>query len=197
MTTQYITRSGSIDLSHRVLNESKKCFNLHGHTYLYELTFEFSVSDDIGYPVDFKEIKRVAGEWLDRYMDHAHVSNPHDYLLIDVVKKLNNKLWLMSLNGEGNYCNPSVENMAREIFMALDKISSTWRSGLSLCEIKLWETPNCYTTCVRASISDKERENFMKVHALELDAFIFEMGRVEYDDRKISNPSTDTRCGNN
>lgn len=39
---QYITRKGNFDSGHRVMNERMKCFNIHGHTYLYELEFEFN-----------------------------------------------------------------------------------------------------------------------------------------------------------
>jgi hypothetical protein len=57
---QYITRKGNFDSGHRVMNERMKCFNIHGHTYLYELEFEFNEMEEIGYAIDFKEIKRVA-----------------------------------------------------------------------------------------------------------------------------------------
>ena len=31
---QLITRKGTFDSGHRVMNEQYKCYNLHGHTYL-------------------------------------------------------------------------------------------------------------------------------------------------------------------
>ena len=57
MKKQYITRKGTFDSGHRVMNERMKCFNIHGHTYLYELEFEFNEMEEIGYAIDFKEIK--------------------------------------------------------------------------------------------------------------------------------------------
>ena len=74
--------------------------------------------EDIGYALDFKEIKRVGCQWIDDLMDHGMILNPKDEQVIQVVQNLNTKLWLMSLNGEGEYCNPSVENVAREVFLA-------------------------------------------------------------------------------
>ncbi len=56
---QYISRKGNFDSGHRVMNEFMKCYNIHGHTYLYELTFSFENMEEIGYAIDFKEIKRV------------------------------------------------------------------------------------------------------------------------------------------
>ena len=54
---QYISRKGNFDSGHRVMNEFMKCYNIHGHTYLYELTFSFENMEEIGYAIDFKEIK--------------------------------------------------------------------------------------------------------------------------------------------
>lgn len=186
MSIQYVTRKGSFDAGHRVMNERMKCFNLHGHTYLYELTFSFSQTEEIGYPVDFKEIKRVACEWIERYLDHGFIANPHDTHVISTVTCLENKLWLMSLNGEGNYCNPSAENIAKEMFLAIDYMARTWAPGFQLYEVKLWETPNCCTTAVYGSANESERKNFFNVHRDFLETYIKEMGRIEYDDRKLN-----------
>ena len=79
---QYITRSGTFDSGHRVMNERMKCFNLHGHTYLYDLTFSFDSMKDIGYAIDFKEIKRVACQWIDDILDHGFIVNPKDIVYI-------------------------------------------------------------------------------------------------------------------
>lgn len=183
MSIQYITRKGNFDSGHRVMNERMKCFNLHGHTYLYELTFSFESSQEIGYPVDFKEIKRVGCEWIERNLDHGFIANPKDTEVIELVKRLDNKLWVMSLAGR-DYCNPTAENIARELFLAIDYISSSWHKGLQLYSVKLWETPNCYTECVRNSMTSVEITNFLSVRADELYQYVKQMGVIEYDDRK-------------
>lgn len=195
MSIQYITRKGNFDSGHRVLNEAMKCFNLHGHTYLYELTFSFTNSKEIGYPVDFKEIKRVACEWIETYLDHGYIANPKDTQVIETVKALNNKLWVMTLNGQGEYCNPTVENIGKEVFLAIDLISKNWHPGLELHEVKLWETPNCWCTTVRSSVTTDETSNFYNVHKKDLDAYVTEMGTIEYDDRKhkCTQVKTDTQ----
>jgi 6-pyruvoyltetrahydropterin/6-carboxytetrahydropterin synthase len=179
---QYITRKGSFDSMHRVMNEAMKCFNVHGHTYLYELTFQFQSTEEIGYAIDFKEIKRVACQWIDDNLDHGSILNPDDTDLIEAVQKLGSKCWVMGLNGEA-YCNPTVENIAKEIFLAMLYLFEK-RKGISIYQVRLWETPNCYTDCFRDSISDEERMNFSEVTGLQLKAYAKEKGIVEYDDRK-------------
>lgn len=186
---QYITRKGNFDSGHRVMNEFMKCFNIHGHTYLYELTFSFENMEEIGYAIDFKEIKRVFCQWIDDILDHGMILNPKDELLIQTTKDYGTKLWLMSLNGKGEYCNPSVENIAKEVFLAMDLLSETLYgnapTGLKIHNVKIFETPNCWTDCDTTSISDTERENFYLARLHEIVDYAEQKGVLEYDDRKI------------
>ncbi len=188
--TQYISRKGNFDSGHRVMNERMKCFNVHGHTYLYELTFSFENMEEIGYAIDFKEIKRVFCQWIDDILDHGMILNPHDTSLIQTTMDLGSKLWLMSLNGSGNYCNPSVENIAKEIFLAMDVLSETLYdkapTALRIHSIKIYETPNCWTDCYRNSITESERFNFMVANVHSIMAYAEKKGIVEYDDRKLN-----------
>jgi len=191
MTTQFISRKGNFDSGHRVMNEYMKCYNIHGHTYLYELTFSFENMEEIGYALDFKEIKRVFCQWIDDILDHGMILNPKDELLIQTTKQYGTKLWEMSLNGEGEYCNPSVENIAKEIFLAMDILSETLYgnspTGLKIHNVKIYETPNCWTDCDRSSISYNERQNFMVSRLSEIVKYAQDKGVFEYDDRKIIN----------
>ena len=181
---QYISRKGNFDSGHRVMNERMKCFNIHGHTYLYELTFEFNEMEEIGYAIDFKEIKRVGCQWIDDLLDHGMILNPKDTELIQTTRNYGTKLWLMSLNGEGEYCNPSVENIAKEIFLAMMVLFQPYKD-LRINKITIYETPNCWTECTRESISDIEANNWMKVNYDTVYKYTFDKGIIEYDDRKI------------
>lgn len=185
---QYISRKGNFDSGHRVMNEFMKCFNIHGHTYLYELTFSFENMEEIGYAIDFKEIKRVFCQWIDDIMDHGMILNPHDTKLIETTRDYGTKLWLMSLNGEGEYCNPSVENIAKEVFLAMEILSETLYAntptGLKIHKVQIYETPNCSTECFADSISENESGHFYSQNGLEIEAYAKEKGVLEYDDRK-------------
>jgi hypothetical protein len=46
--------------------------------------------ESIGYAIDFKEIKRVGLQWIDDYMDHCFIANPHDTVIIDAAKATGN-----------------------------------------------------------------------------------------------------------
>lgn len=166
------------------MNERMKCFNVHGHTYLYELEFAFDQSEAIGYAIDFKEIKRVGCQWIDDILDHGMILNPMDTQLIDTTKALNSKLWLMSLNGEGKYCNPSAENIAKEIFLAMEVLFKEY-DNLAIHKITLHETPNCFTTCILESITPIERMRWNDCRRTEVARYANAKGIVEYDDRKV------------
>jgi 6-pyruvoyltetrahydropterin/6-carboxytetrahydropterin synthase len=184
MIHQTITRKGSFDSMHRVMNERMKCFNVHGHTYLYELTFSFDSIESIGYAIDFKEIKRIACQWIDDILDHGAILNPQDTILVKASIDLHSKLWLMSLNGHNEYCNPSVENVAKELFLAISYLLDT--KELKLEKVRLYETPNCYTDCWAKSITSTEKTNFYQTREPELQIYKTNKGIIEYDDRKIN-----------
>ncbi len=139
---------------------------------------------EIGYAIDFKEIKRVGCQWIDDILDHGMILNPQDYKLIDVTKQYGSKIWLMSLNGEFAYCNPSVENIAKEIFLAMNVLFESYEN-LRIHKITLYETPNCYTTCVLDSISAFENNNWVNCRYDEVKSYAAEKGIIEYDDRKL------------
>lgn len=160
-----------------------------GHTYLYELTFSFESMQEIGYAIDFKEIKRVFCQWIDDILDHGMILNPHDDIPIKATKDVGSKLWLMSLNGEGEYCNPTVENIAKEVFLAMEVLTNVLygdsKSKLNIHNVKIYETPNCATDCSIDSIRPDERDHFYAVRFDELETYAKEKGIVEYDDRKL------------
>ena len=49
-----LTKIFEFDAAHRVMHERIKCFNLHGHRFKVELTFEFNEVSALGYAIDFK-----------------------------------------------------------------------------------------------------------------------------------------------
>ncbi len=180
---QTITRKGSFDAAHRVMNEKMKCFNIHGHTYLYELTFNCLKIKDIGYSIDFKEIKRVAMQWIDDAMDHAVILNPQDEKLLTTANALKSKMWIMSLN-RTDYCNPTVENIAKELWCAVEQLTKIFGQNLlELQQIRLYETPNCFTDIFAGDLTILEYTNWMAANGTFIKEYAKLKGILEYDDR--------------
>lgn len=175
-----VVRKGSFDAGHRVMHERFKCFNTHGHTYLYELHFEYGDTGALGYAIDFKEIKRVACQWIDDRMDHGFIANPKDAIMVNACRAVGSKLYVMSLVDAEGFCNPSAENIAKEIFFAVGRLM--FPQGVMLKKVTLHETPNCYVECT--SLSVEEMGCLSSALGGALKAYATEKGVVEYDERK-------------
>lgn len=175
---QTITRIFDFDTAHRVMNERVKCFNLHGHRFRAEVTFGYDVLKAIGYAVDFKELKRILGTFIDENFDHAAMLNPLDAELIKVVENNGWKLWLMGLGDNGDN-NPSAENIASEIHYIADLFFNKDKHGIWVENVRLYETPNCWVDCNEHhySATDEVRK--------ELEEYRFSMGDMEYDLREV------------
>jgi len=178
-----VTRKGKFDAAHRVLHERFKCFNLHGHEYHYELTFSWSQPKGLGYAIDFKEIKRLVGEWIDERMDHGFIANPVDNRFISACRDMGLKIYLMHARDEQGFCNPSAENIAKELYFAGAVLLND--SDLKMHSVKLWETTNCYVECHGLSSTELELLYHSSLHT-ELLEWKKNMGVVEYDDRRVA-----------
>lgn len=138
-----VTRVFEFDGAHRVLNEKVKCFNLHGHRFKVDVTFEYFFKGALGYAIDFKEIKRIVGAWIDEKLDHSCILNPMDTELIDLCRKNNWRLYVMGMGAFGDI-NPSAENLASELFYIIQQLFMGNTDGIRLHKIRLYETPNCW-----------------------------------------------------
>lgn len=138
-----VTRIFEFDAAHRVMNEKVKCFNLHGHRFKVEATFEYSSKGSLGYAIDFKEIKRIVGAWIDEKLDHACILNPNDEQLIMLCRNQDWRLYIMGMRTFGDI-NPSAENLASELFYTIKQLFAEDKCGVRLVKIRLYETPNCW-----------------------------------------------------
>lgn len=173
-----LTRIFDFDAAHRVMNEKMKCFNLHGHRFHVELTFRYSEVTALGYAIDFKEIKRLAGTWLDESFDHATILNPLDEELIAFCKKNGWRLYVMGL-GDVDDTNPSAENLASEIFYCIDFIfRESFGTDVVLENVRLYETPNCWVDVDGADYEASDGVDSM------LTEWAKKMGVVNYDIRE-------------
>jgi 6-pyruvoyltetrahydropterin/6-carboxytetrahydropterin synthase len=117
---------------HRLLNYAGKCRNLHGHNGRAVITLETPTLDSLGMVVDFSEIKRVVGTWIDDTLDHKMVLHEDDPVIPDLVR-LGEPFITMPVN-------PTAENIAKLIF---DRAAS---HDLPVTEVTLWETETSFAT---------------------------------------------------
>jgi 6-pyruvoyltetrahydropterin/6-carboxytetrahydropterin synthase len=117
---------------HRLLNYAGKCRNLHGHNGRAVITLETASLDSLGMVVDFTEIKRVVGAWIDDTLDHKMLLHQADPALPEL-RRLGEPVVVLDVN-------PTAENIAKLIF---DRAAA---HGLPVTEVTLWETETSFAT---------------------------------------------------
>lgn len=100
-----------ISSAHQLMNYNGPCENLHGHNWKIQMLVEGNELDDAGLVIDFKDLKSILSEELNKY-DHKY------------------------LNKEINI-NPTSENMAKIIF---NNLKPKLPAKVNLKKIFVWES---------------------------------------------------------
>jgi 6-pyruvoyltetrahydropterin/6-carboxytetrahydropterin synthase len=82
--------------------------------------------------VDFSEVKRVVGGWIDANLDHKMILHRDDPILPSL-RERNEPVYVVDVN-------PTAENIARLIFGVVKSL------GFPVVEVTLWETENSFAT---------------------------------------------------
>ena len=116
-----LTIRTSFAAAHNLKNYQGDCENLHGHNWKVEVAVTARELDKAGLGIDFKVLKRDAGEIIDE-LDH---------------KYLNEIVFFKDMN-------PSSEQIARYIHDRLaDNVKST---NLIVSHVTVWESENARVT---------------------------------------------------
>jgi 6-pyruvoyltetrahydropterin/6-carboxytetrahydropterin synthase len=111
---------------HRLLGGShNKCSHLHGHSARVEIEMTRPKLNAQGMVVDFFDIKRTIGEWIDRNLDHKMILWDKDPLA-KLLKKAGEPVVLVKEN-------PTAEMLARKIFL------EARRMKLPVSKVTLWD----------------------------------------------------------
>jgi 6-pyruvoyltetrahydropterin/6-carboxytetrahydropterin synthase len=127
-----VTKEIHFCYGHRLLNYNGKCRNLHGHNGKAVITLETSHLDQLGMVIDFSEVKRVLGKWIDDNLDHRMLLHEDDPVLPEL-RRQNEPVVTLNVN-------PTAENIARLIYQ------EGLAQGLPIVEVTLWETENSFAT---------------------------------------------------
>jgi 6-pyruvoyltetrahydropterin/6-carboxytetrahydropterin synthase len=116
-----VTIKKTFSAAHRISEIGGKCEALHGHNFLVEVSITAESLNEEGLLIDFRVVKRWAGEVLDE-LDHTFL-NDIEYF---------------------NTRNPSSEEIARYIY---DRIDERARQRMvRLSRVTVWESENSCAT---------------------------------------------------
>jgi queuosine biosynthesis protein QueD len=157
-----VTRKFSFEAAHRLVGHPGKCSRLHGHSYKTEVTViseNLNVNEMV---VDFGEMKRTLGAWIDDRLDHNIILWEKDPLA-----QLLNCEWLQ-LNWKDDFpnkgdrkvqgctnvdpifgyhepmildCQPTAEAIARLIKEKAEAVFNL--PGMKIRSVSVIETENC------------------------------------------------------
>jgi 6-pyruvoyltetrahydropterin/6-carboxytetrahydropterin synthase len=113
--------------AHRLLGHEGLCQYLHGHNGVAEIVLEEAERDELGMVCDFSIVKERMQSWITKHMDHQTLLKRSDPL-VHILQEADQPLYLMDEN-------PTAESMAAVIFGVAKQ------EGLSVQEVRLWETP--------------------------------------------------------
>lgn len=139
MSTVVVTATKFMDVEagHRLVNHESKCRNYHGHHYRFEITCFAMALDDVGRVIDFSDIKRFVGGWLDEHWDHAMIVQAGDEL-IPHFERMGMKHYVLPFA-------PTAENLAMHV---LSVARTVLPPHISIQRVRCWETPTCYADAV-------------------------------------------------
>ena len=127
-----VTREFHFCYGHRLLDYNGKCAHPHGHNGKVQITLASKALDGQGMVLDFSELKRVVGGWLDTHLDHQMVLAENDPL-VPVLAGMNEPMYLMK-------CPPTAENLAKLIFELVRD------QGYPVQKVVFWETEQCFAS---------------------------------------------------
>jgi 6-pyruvoyltetrahydropterin/6-carboxytetrahydropterin synthase len=125
-----VTKEIAFCYGHRLLDYEGKCRHLHGHNGRAAITLQADSLDGRGMVVDFTDLKRVVGGWIDAELDHRMLLRADDPAL-PLLREMGEPVVVMAEN-------PTAENIAKLIF---DFVAA---KGFPVTEVKLWETDTAF-----------------------------------------------------
>lgn len=95
--------------AHRLVGHKGKCARIHGHNYLVEVVIRSEQLNGLGMVIDFGDVKRVVGSWLDEHWDHRLLLNEQD----PIIEYIPAALFTSEYGLKVIPFNPTAENMAK------------------------------------------------------------------------------------
>ncbi len=126
------TRRIEFDAGHRLQKHESKCRNVHGHRYVVDITCESESLDEVGRVIDFSEIKRIVGGWIDDKLDHGFIFEATDPFGL-ALATIETKVYVVPFS-------PTAENLV--VFLAAQAQFLLKPAGIKVTHVRLYETPN-------------------------------------------------------
>jgi len=133
-----VTRIFHFSAAHRLFQYDGDCGKIHGHNYEVRVKLSSHVCNGQGMVVDFKDIKKMLGAWIDEELDHSLMLHVLDPLCKEPVILANAKLCILHVN-------PTAEMLAAYIRIKTEKfVYGKYTSAVDVASVIVYETHNSF-----------------------------------------------------
>jgi len=139
--------------AHRLVGHDGLCAHLHGHNYAVDVTAEryktLGHVDKIGCVVDFSELKKRIGSWINTNWDHTLILRDDDPLATSLSMVMCHSKSMLSRNEPRLFklpANPTAENMALHLLNIVVPQCFGNIGTFGITAITVWETDTCCAT---------------------------------------------------
>lgn len=115
---------------HRLLEHPGKCAHLHGHNARVQIEVSSQMLNAQAMVIDFHDIKKTLGEWLDRELDHKMILSEKDPL-VPLLQKAGEPVVVLAHP-------PTAETLAKLIFDEARVLR------LPVSRVTVWETEDSF-----------------------------------------------------
>lgn len=136
-----VIREIHFSYGHRLVGHQGKCRHVHGHNGRVQIEVAAEKLDALGMVVDFSEISRTIGKWIDENFDHVLILWDKDPL-VPVLSERGEKILVVAEN-------PTAEYLARRIFEEARKMK------LPVARVVVWETNDSSASYSDQSLTTK------------------------------------------
>ena len=124
-----VSRDFSFCYGHRLLDYNGKCAHVHGHNGVARIALRSDRLDKQGMVLDFGDLKRTIGVWIEENLDHRMILGRDDPL-VEVLRRMNEPMFLVDTN-------PTAENLAKLLFDQGEAF------GFPVESVLFWKTEKC------------------------------------------------------
>lgn len=125
-----ITKEVYFCYGHRLMHHAGKCRHLHGHSVKAAITVETETLDSQSMVCDFSDIREVASDYIDTYLDHQLLLHKDDPL-IPGLQAAHQPILILEQH-------PTAETLACMIYKHIQA------AGFAVSQVALWETASSY-----------------------------------------------------
>ena len=120
----------------------KKCKNIHGHNYFYDIEIGGTKLDDYDMLIDFGEIKKYCDNWIQENWDHATIFSSFQVEPRELWKKLGWKWGECGIKDVNVTAERMSEFLANKFYSQFKELNPS----IKYVSVSVWETDDSVAT---------------------------------------------------